>query len=828
MLSVFTLRSTVTSPPAAKKFPDSNVCLFKRLPSYQGATATVESVPAAAVSRNILSLTCISFPSAHASSDTGSPLTVLSTSLIQWRPLGIVGRQTIPMSESRAGELLYELRLVTSWLIKDRKTGVTLKDPGIRDEQGLAPIEGIFSSPEKPTTSSQRPSSSSNGKTAGNRTLTEEDMDLTTSISTSPLQLNPSLIQTSDSLPEPTTVLGMRRSLPPRSRSPIKTSIGSPRKSVGGSPRKSMGLLSSPAKRFPNGTPSYIGSQDEPSAIVDIAAESLARSIEGGSQQSNEKRMERSPLAAKVDKVKKRKQPFDISSDEYDEPEVVQEEHGEPEPEVPPVVDEEPPVNGDNSMDIPSDIEDEGPQLGLGVASAAQKPTGKGRKPKKGTLLATKDSIASKPKDSAEPGDSPQNPSESEAETSLDPGQSIKDVPKKRRGRPPKAKQREGATETEVYRDPDDAVEDGPSKPAKRAKIEIAGSSASKVSKKRPPPSARDPNAQITSRPANKGKSTARNKELSPANLSTADSDTPSVPTGKNRGRPKAQGKQNTTVMPPPPKPARATSTDTVNARGKPRARSLQILRSTTPADEDGARFTRSGRATVKPIEYWRGERIVYAKPKKIDSGRISLGSIQEVVRAEDLPEEKRPRAPRSQKRRRRQAMLEEEEDESDSGMEEWEEEPGVLGGEVWQWDPRMERGDAEVMEEIGMSISSLSYFYSKTCLNVLLDLAIAPKGLQSLTKEVKNQTFEYAKTITLPFFHSGMVDIPPAGEKRTKNSRKNHMVFWVFAGRVVVDVSGNEFSVGKGGMWQVPRGESDCYWECCECSPIANVALCS
>ena len=706
------------------------------------------------------------------------------------------------MLESQAGELLHELPLVMPWLIKDRKTGVTLKDSGIRDEQGLAPIEGIFSSPEKPTASSQRPSSSSNGKTAGNRTLTEEDMDLTTSTSTSPLHLDSPLTQTSDSLPEPTIVLSTRRSLPPRSRSPIKTSIGSPRKSVGGSPRKSMGLLSSPAKRFRNGTPSHIGSQDEPSSIVDIAAESLARSIEGGSQQPNEKRTERSPLAARADKTRKRKQPFDISSDEYDEPEAVQEEHGDPEPDLPPVVDEEPPVNGDNSMDIPSDIDDESPQLGLGVASAVQKPTGRGRKPKKGTLLDTKDSIASKPKDSPEPIDSPQNPPDSEAEVSLNPDQSIDDMPKKRRGRPPRA-------ETEVYRDPDDAIEEDPKKPTKRAKVEVAGLPVSKVSKKRPPPSARDPKAQITSRPGNKGKSTARNKEVSPADLSAADSDTPTVPTGKSRGRPRAQGKENTPAMLPPPKPpARATSTDIANARGKPKARSLQILRSTTPADEDGAKFTRSGRATVKPIEYWRGERIVYAKPKKIDSGRISLGSIQEVVRAEDLPEEKRSRAPHSQKRRRRQAIQEEEED-SDSGMEEWEEEPGVLGGEVWQWDPRMERGDTEVMEEIGMSIPSRSHSNLRDlCPDVLLDLAIAPKGLQSLTKEVKNQTFEYAKTITLPFFHSGMVDIPPAGEKRTKNSRKNHMVFWVFAGRVVVDVSGNEFSVGKGGMWQVPRGE--------------------
>lgn len=30
-----------------------------------------------------------------------------------------------------------------------RKTGITLKDSGVRDEHGLEPIDGIFSSPEK-------------------------------------------------------------------------------------------------------------------------------------------------------------------------------------------------------------------------------------------------------------------------------------------------------------------------------------------------------------------------------------------------------------------------------------------------------------------------------------------------------------------------------------------------------------------------------------------------------------------------------------------------------------------------------------------------------
>ena len=61
------------------------------------------------------------------------------------------------------------------------KTGITLKDTGVRDEHGMMPMENIFSSPEKPGASSQKPSSSSNGKRMDNGTLTEEDMELTNS-----------------------------------------------------------------------------------------------------------------------------------------------------------------------------------------------------------------------------------------------------------------------------------------------------------------------------------------------------------------------------------------------------------------------------------------------------------------------------------------------------------------------------------------------------------------------------------------------------------------------------------------------------------------------
>lgn len=58
-----------------------------------------------------------------------------------------------------------------------RKTGITVPDKGIRDENGLETMDGLFSSPEKPKAKSvQRVNGMSKN---GNATISEEeDMDV--------------------------------------------------------------------------------------------------------------------------------------------------------------------------------------------------------------------------------------------------------------------------------------------------------------------------------------------------------------------------------------------------------------------------------------------------------------------------------------------------------------------------------------------------------------------------------------------------------------------------------------------------------------------------
>lgn len=67
---------------------------------------------------------------------------------------------------------------------------------------------------------------------------------------------------------------------------------------------------------------------------------------------------------------------------------------------------------------------------------------------------------------------------------------------------------------------------------------------------------------------------------------------------------------------------------------------------------------------------------------------------------------------------------------------------------------------------------------------------------------------------MTLPFFGSGVVELPPEGFKRAKNSRKMQQCFFVHEGKVMVEVGAasvgetTQFAISKGGVWVVPRGK--------------------
>ena len=123
-------------------------------------------------------------------------------------------------------------------------------------------------------------------------------------------------------------------------------------------------------------------------------------------------------------------------------------------------------------------------------------------------------------------------------------------------------------------------------------------------------------------------------------------------------------------------------------------------------------------------------------------------------------------------------------EEEAEELAETWESEPGRVNGLVKEWSGSKDGADgAEKEDEIAFS------------------------GPAIITRPIPNSDVQFAKTLTLPFFGSGMVDLPPGAIKRPKNSRKMQMVFFVFKGNVKVTVNENTFRISAGGMWQVPRG---------------------
>lgn len=233
------------------------------------------------------------------------------------------------------------------------------------------------------------------------------------------------------------------------------------------------------------------------------------------------------------------------------------------------------------------------------------------------------------------------------------------------------------------------------------------------------------------------------------------------------------------------------------------------ITRSETPGDELSFRTTRAGRNVVKPLAFWRGESAVFGGGR-LEEGNPVLPSIKEVIRTEEVPEPRRKKTPGQPRRRRKPARRPEEDDlpeEEDEDEEYWETEAGVMRASVMLWDPSTGRGDEENVEDAG------NCFRSVVCLRKYrtyrdLDVAYAAEAIEM--RDINGADFRFAKTLTLPFFGSGMVDLPPGGTKRVKNSRKMQMVFFVFYGRVTVDLGtpAQRFSIGRGGMWQVPRGK--------------------
>ncbi|KAL1633889.1 mitotic fidelity of chromosome transmission-related protein [Diplodia intermedia] len=713
--------------------------------------------------------------------------------------------------------------------VQGRKTGITLKDTGVRDEHGMEPIDGIFSSPEK------SPPKRNNARPQADKTLTSSDMDVQQSMprqifehSDQPYynlvdellasdeaeeeEATKTTLRPTGSMPEPADALTARKSIrpgrssmfpPPMGRSPIKTALGS-------SPRRqSMGPPS--GMRRASGAADRAVSHPAVARRLDFGAidEDNAKVTGSGSRNRGQPRPHVFDLPVSPARGKKRTHDESVVEDEtvLEESEVAINGVGEDSPlptggeddTLPMLLEEtggdtEPDESVEDSMEIPEEPQPR-PQLTKfrGPArkslehkeSPASAPKKKAGRPKKNQgLVSAKSSSAAVParsRTAAQPRlaskrrvtdesamdvdqsieelsmeQASQNEAEEEPEEKIEEEEEEEEpepvlepelepefeeepeptpepeLPpaKKKRGRP------KSGSKVDIHVDePQDPVQ-LPERPAKKAKKTAAP--------KKPPPSQRDPNARITS--------------------------------NKDNAKSRAKGKQKED-MPPPPLPSQPSSQpERGRSRQPSQARSLQILRQGTPFDDVGARTTRSGRISAKPVEYWRNERIEYGHD----------GTKKEIIRAEDVEETKRPAA--RAKGRKRAGKRSESAMDEEPGMEleEWEVDPGVVQGWVNGWDEKART----VVNEGGRNE----------------DIAYSAAALE--TREVAGANFRYSKVLGIPYFGAGVVDIPPHGAKRSKNSRRMYMAFCLLSGKVSVTVGDNEFSISKGGVWMVPRGE--------------------
>ena len=214
----------------------------------------------------------------------------------------------------------------------------------------------------------------------------------------------------------------------------------------------------------------------------------------------------------------------------------------------------------------------------------------------------------------------------------------------------------------------------------------------------------------------------------SPAAAVGEDQEAEEPPAKRRKGgkRLLSQQENNKKMKPPPkpkPKPAANSAVKRTVPKVKPtqqgeairRAKSFFAIRSETPADDTGAIRLKSGRTSIKPLAYWKGERVLLGEGRVEGKVHI-LPSMKEVVRIDEIelskPKRQAKKVVRSKIRKSDKAKEgEEEEDEDEDEQEEWETETGIMHAQVMAWDPVIGKYDEEALEETGTcSVILLSF----------------------------------------------------------------------------------------------------------------------
>ncbi|SMR47221.1 unnamed protein product [Zymoseptoria tritici ST99CH_3D1] len=610
-----------------------------------------------------------------------------------------------------------------------RKTGITLQDTGIRDEHGLEPVSGIFSSPGEPS------------RHNGDRTLTSEGMDLQ-----------------EGSTPDVTKTLTRRRTPhlpPPRQTTPRHTDIGSPKRMSSARPGSrhipDEDEGSSPSGNAPpaNRRLNFAGATNRNRKSISV--------VESGSPFKPRKTLRRSTGPA-------RPGPYEHEDDDDEEEEDVEVERvnaGYADQSVEHSIEEDGPMMMNEDDGYPVDPDQTA--ISIEQTQDAREPTKKRGRPRKSdqsnnsqieqSPIAGPSNHSSKKRDRASLND---DMDESAASQRGELGGWSKKPRTSNGGNV--VVHRDGEPETidpTLLAHGDEYMVDADDYPGEQPDSEVEAQLESQLAEP-------EPSTKAKGRPKGKGKAKAAAPKERDANRAM-----------QKRGSPVKINDSPSKIR------QRGGSTGPI---------SNVNLRAITPAQDAGQMTSRAGRNLIQPLKFWENEALIWKS-----------GEIEGIIRADPVEKPKlktkRKRKGKASKRSGLDSI--EEESETESIMaDEWEEEIGVITGHVASWNPLLKNGqgdgdpDEPLQEDIAFAASSI------------------------ITRDVPQSAFKYAKIMTMPFFGAGVVELPPEGFKRAKNSRRMQMVFFVHEGKVLVEVGAtglevNEFALSKGGVWVVPRGNN-------------------
>ncbi|KAF2640777.1 hypothetical protein P280DRAFT_507384 [Massarina eburnea CBS 473.64] len=586
--------------------------------------------------------------------------------------------------------------------VQGRKTGITLEDKGVRDEHGLEPISGIFSSPQK--SPPKRVASSGRNATSDSASMDIQESSV------------PSLATTSANL--------LRNSRthfpPPKARSPMKTTLGS-------SPRRQSSMGPRAPSANPPSSPTRAVSHPAVNRLLDFEQDEASLQETpalSGSGQPRGKRnsiydIETSPSRANSVMLEEEIQE-EIAEESYvadvgnDSLSVAGDDVSE-EVEESPVIPEKPQNRGKkrkSSVEPPD--EEEAPKARRGRPASSQVSASQ----KKGKKAAP--APASQPRRSKRVSDV----TEEEPSIALDVSAGATEdtdtppVAPKRRGRPPSHTEQKANNEP-VFKKP----------------------KAMDKSKKKADPPATEKNKKEKKKEPVQAIEAGKFVDVHRKPISRADMDQMST-----------------------------TSAGSRFGRG----RHLSVFRELEP--EAVARVGRTGRHRVAPVDFWRNESITYDKQMGMQA--IVKNEFQEPV----------PRKyPASKAKGKRRNVAESEEE--DMELEPWEENEGVFQG--------IHR-DYDAVTGVATDL-------------VESRIAWAKKGVDVDLTDVGDASFKFVKLSSVgdeSFLSWGFIELQDDQMKRTKNSRRMHMVFHVQSGAVEFKIHENVFILHRGGVCQVPRDE--------------------